>query len=108
MPPEIPLDIWWANIPWGSADYPRPVVFVGHKSNVELVVVRVSSRLDLRSEDDFIISIGHPDFPATGLTDESYAEAQAFTLPPGDFRNRIGKLEGELREDFERWLQGVL
>jgi hypothetical protein len=107
MPPEVPLDVWRAKIPWGHADYPRPVVFLGHRSATDLVVVRLSTKTDLMHGEDFLIPASHPDFAATGLPSESYAEARALVLAPEDFIERLGMLEGALRLDFERWLAGV-
>ena len=105
MPPEIPLEVWKADIPWGHADYERPVVFLGHRSNHELVVLRVSSKLDLRGAGDFLIDAGHENFAATNLDSTSYAEAQMMILAPQKFGDRLGRLEGKLREEFEQWLE---
>lgn len=106
MPPEIPLEIWLAAIPWGHADYPRPVIFMGHRPKDRLVALRVSSNLDLMKGSDFLISDRHPDFRQTNLDSTSYVRAEMIELAPQDFLRRLGLLAGALREDFEAWLQG--
>ena len=108
MPPEIPLQIWWAEIPWGKADYERPVVFLGHRSDAELALVRIGSNSELRADSDFLFKNTHADFGATGLSTTSYAEARMLILAPERFRKQIGVIEGSLRDDFEYWLDSAV
>lgn len=105
MEPEVPLEVWLADIPWGRADYPRPVIFLGHRAHDRLVVVRVSSQLDLRAAGDFIIRDDDPDFGSTDLDETSYVRGPMLELPPSSFIKRKGFLAGRLRERFEEWLQ---
>ena len=104
MEPEIPLEVWQADIPWNKADYPRPVIFLGHRANDRLIVVRVSSQFDLMADGDFIIRDDDPDFGSTGLSKTSYVRGPMLELPPASFVKRKGFLAGKLRERFEEWL----
>ena len=90
----------------GHADYPRPVIFMGHRPKERLVALRVSSNLDLMNDGDFLISAQHPDFRHANLDSTSYVRADMIELAPHDFLKRLGVLAGTLREDFEAWLQG--
>jgi hypothetical protein len=103
--PEIPLEVWQAAIPWGHADYPRPVIFLGHRAGDRLVVLRVSSNLDLLGENDFLIPAEHPDFAQTGLKRASRVRREMIELRPEDFIKQRGALVGALRGQFEEWLQ---
>ena len=110
MPPEVPLETWQADIPWGHADYERPVIFLGHRAHDKLAVLRVSSNLDLMDPDrDFLIQETHENFAATGLDSSSYAEAQMMILSPEKFTKAMGAIVGKMRRDFEEWIEsGVL
>lgn len=105
MEPEIPLEVWLADIPWGESSYPRPVVFLGHRSPYRLVVLRISSQLDLQAPGDFVISKSDPDFVHAGLEETSYVRGPMYELQLTDFIKRKGTLAGRLRERFEEWLQ---
>ena len=109
MAPEIPLQIWMADVPWGQSSDRRPVVFMGHRSSDLLVLLRISGNLDLMREEDFLIEDSHPDFGATNLAKSSFVEAQMVAVKPERFRRELGALEGALRAAFIAWLEsGVL
>ncbi len=108
MEPEIPLEVWLAKVPWGKADHERPVVFIGHRRGGKLVILPVSSQLDLRVQGDFLIRESDPAFAATGLTRTSYVRGAMIELRGQDFVRRMGQLAGSLRMKFEEWLQDAV
>lgn len=106
MEPEVPFEVWLADIVWGHSEDPRPVVFLGHRANDRLLVLPVSSNLDLMEEGDFLIDDSHENFAGTDLDKTSFVRRDPIVLEPQDFIKPKGALTGKLREQFDSWLQG--
>lgn len=109
MSPEVPFEIWWAAIPWGPSEYERPVIFLGHRASDQLAVLRLSTKLPLMTDDNFLVERTHPDFAATQLADTSFVDTEKMFLAPKRFRKKLGHLSRALKSDFEAWMNsGVL
>ena len=87
-----------------SFDY-RPCIIL-HSSAQTSSVVLLSSALGLRRDvSDFLISSDDPDFAKTGLKKSSYALGdQIHEMNNGELKHKLGSLEGELAERFDKWL----
>lgn len=105
MNPER-LEVWLARIPWGHSQDLRPCIVVEAEENGFWSVACVSSALDLYDINrHFLLDKPLPDFKATGLHRTSYVSDEPIhELSRADFHKRLGRLEGELARDFDRWI----
>ena len=69
------------------------------------MIVLVSSSELYRPGLHFLIPKEHPNFPATGLTKTSFVlGGQIRDLPIEELDERLGRLEGELAKEFDKWI----
>jgi hypothetical protein len=53
----------------------------------------------------FPLDSKHPDFPATGLTKDSYISGEKFfEVPIDELGRKTGILQGNLAKDFDKWI----
>ncbi len=98
-------DIFLANVQYGMANYPRPVVIIEVCKNSAIVGL-ISSAIDLYNPVyDFLILPDNPEFPATGLDCKSIIKGYPFPeLDSKKFIRQLGCLTGSLADDFDKWL----
>ena len=92
-------------LPVGHAYYPRPGIVVCIVSDTHKVLA-LSTKMDLyRRDSHFLIRKNHPDFPKTGLVEESYAiGAPVFDVDAAEIVKDIGVLTGALAVEFSKWI----
>jgi len=97
-------ELWLAQVKLRKSEDLRPIVIVQIEST-QLQVMAVSSQMDMFREGvDFKIDVQDPCFKATGLRKTSYVIAGIKPeIAHECLKRRLGKLEGSLRTDFERW-----
>jgi mRNA-degrading endonuclease toxin of MazEF toxin-antitoxin module len=84
----------------------RPCIVLDPAVADRVEIILVSSAPDLyESGSHFLIRDDDPDFPETGLKKTSYALGDKIREAPiAMLGKRLGRLEGELARDFEKWI----
>jgi len=99
-------EIYLVRVPLrASFDY-RPCIVLDVSHNTIVVgVMLVSSSSLYRKAYDFLIPKEHPNFAATGLKKTSFAIGdQIRDVAAADLNQYLGRLEGELAREFDKWI----
>ena len=95
------FDIVLYPFPLGSAKYPRPCVVIDPStSDMMAITTKEYAKFNF-----FTLRPDHPDFAATNLKAASYVIGDSIARPEQGIRPQvIGKLTGQLAEEFAKWL----
>ena len=95
------FDIFDAPIHWGNCSDARPHLIIEFRPNGIVGCFRISG--SCYNEDCFMIPSHDPDFPATGLTKDSYIhDIRIIDIPEDALGRYRGKLSGQLLTDFRK------
>ncbi|MBI4601892.1 MAG: hypothetical protein HY721_08010 [Planctomycetes bacterium] len=104
MPPRQ-YEIYLARIQFKDCDDIRPCILAEDPQGQEVKVFPLSSNLDLYDpKAHFLIEESSVGFASSGLKRTSFASDRVYIVRTDQLgRRRLGKLEGELLDDFVRW-----
>lgn len=102
-----PKEIYHVRLPYRHSNDIRPAIVIEHPSGGQVAVVPLSSQMDLYEGPGmhFRIDPTHPDFAATGLNKECFANGhEIVVVKVDDLQRKRGILQGQLAKDFDRWI----
>ena len=100
-----PFDVFLIQALFGLSVDRRPCIILEEPADGRVRVALCSSAMDLyTSYEDFLIAETASDFSATGLLRTSYVKSGTYERDVELLVRQLGRLEGELLEDFTDWL----
>jgi hypothetical protein len=99
-------EIYWAKVPYGSSEDPRPCIVLSHNSDQTVTVVRLSSAVELYNPAiHFWLDSARAEFRATGLSKTCYCDgSKILTINADRLTAKLGQLEGKLADEFNAWI----
>lgn len=95
------FDIYNATLRWRGCADTRPWIIVGPRVGADWDCSR--SRGQYSAGNTFTVEMGHPDFPATGLSKTCHIHyGSIIQVPESCFDRRRGCLGGELLAEFRK------
>ncbi len=103
-------DLHWVEVKLGKAEYERPGIILRLLPMGKVRVAVTSTKWNTHFNDklDFPLYSDHKDFPATGLPEDSFVKYTFMEIDESKItENPIGRLGGELLEDFRKWVDDL-